>query len=135
MAQQNIGTGRLEQRTSGAKVNANFTELYNRNNLTEFTAAANTTFVVPAGYVIESIAFQNTTANAVTGGVKIGTTNGGTEVVAAQAVGANALDTVPGANVLKRVFTTSAATTLYVQAVTAWASASVNFKVALRKMF
>jgi len=136
MAQQNIGAGRLDQRTAGAKLNSNFTELYTRNPLVEIVAAnANTTFVVPAGHQIEHIAFFNTTANAVSGGVKIGQTNGGTEVVAAQAVGANALGTVAGADVLKRVFSTTAATTLYVQAVTSWASANVQFKITTRKMF
>lgn len=135
MAMQTIGASRHDQRTAGAKTNANFKELYDRQVNVAFTATANTTFSVPAGYQIEHVAFQNTTANAVTGGVKIGTTAGGTEVVAAQAVGANALDNVKGADVVKRIFSTSAATTLYVQAVTAWNNASVNFSITLRKMF
>lgn len=135
MARQPIGTTRLAQRTASAKSNANFIELYNLNNVISFTAAANSTFVVPAGYVIDTIAFANTTANAVTGGVKIGTTSGGTEVVAAQAVGANALGVVASASVLLRLFSRTVATTLYVQPVTAWAGASVDFRVVLRKLY
>jgi len=136
MAFQAIGPGRLEQRTAGSKMNSNFSELYNRQLEIAVTAAnANATFSVPAGYMIEHIAFQNTTANAVSGGVKLGTTNGGTEVVSAQAVGASALDTIPGASFTKRIFSTSGATTIYVQAVTSWASANVKFSVVLRKMY
>jgi hypothetical protein len=87
---------------------------------------ANTTATVSKNGVIKSITIVNTTANAVTGGIKIGTTNGGTEVVAAQAVGANEILTISDASILKRIFSTSADTTLYIQAVTAWNSASLN---------
>ena len=136
MARQPIGTTRLAQRTASAKTNANFIELYNLNTVVSVTANnANTTISVPAGYVIDSIAFANTNANAVTGGVKIGTTSGGTDVVAAQAVGANALGVVTPANVLLRLFSRTVATTLYIQPVTAWAGAVVDFRVVLRKLY
>ena len=136
MARQTIGATRLGQRTAGAASNANFAELYDLNTMVTLDAVtANATITVPSGFYLEHIAFQNITANAVTGGVKIGTTNGGTDVVAAQAVGANALDSVAGANILKRVFSTSGPTTLYIQAVTAWNGASLKLRFALVKMF
>lgn len=87
---------------------------------------------VPAGYAITDIMIENTTANAVTGGIKIGTTSGGTDVVAAQAVGANGL--VMTGSILKRVFSTSAPTALYIDAVTSWNSASLNISVSYKKM-
>lgn len=86
---------------------------------------ANATITVPKNQRIESIVIRNTTANAVTGGIRIGTTNGGTDVVAAQAVAGNAFLVVPDAAILKRVFSTTAETVLYVQAVTGWNSASL----------
>lgn len=135
MARQTIGTTRLAQRTSGSQINANFSELYDLNTTVAVTAAANVTVSVPAGFAIEAIYFNNTTANAVTGGVKIGTTSGATDVVAAQAVGANALGAVLGADILKRIFSTTVAQTLYIQPVTGWNSASVNIVVALRKVY
>lgn len=136
MAQQTIGTSRQAQRTAGAATNANFTELFARHIRVDLPAVtANTTFVLPAGYMIEHFAFQNTTANAVTGGVKVGTTSGGTDSLAAQAIAANTLDTTPGAGFTKRIFSTTADTTMYLQAVTAWNNASVNFSIVLRRLF
>lgn len=96
--------------------------------------AANTTVSLPAGCVIEAVVIQNTTGNAVTGGIKIGTTNGGTDVVLALAVGANSLQTVLDAALLKRVFSMSGATTLYIQTVTLWNSSSLNFYFSCRKV-
>jgi hypothetical protein len=94
--------------------------------------AADATFNVPAGYAIEAITIRNTTGNAVTGGIKIGTTAGGTDVVAAQAVAANSLVTVADAAILKRYFSATLETTLYFEDVTAWNSASLEVAVAMR---
>lgn len=96
---------------------------------------SNTTTIVPAGYVITAIYVVNTTANTVTGGVKIGTTDGGVDVVAALAVVGNALVPVQDAALLKRLFSTTVDTTLYIQPVVAWASASLNIRLVLRKLF
>lgn len=92
------------------------------------------TFSVPAGYYIKDIFVQNTTANAVTGGLKIGTTLGGVDVVAALAVGANALTYVLDAAILLRIFSLTAATTLYFDAVTLFNSASLNVTMVLGKL-
>jgi hypothetical protein len=88
--------------------------------------AANDTLVAPPGFVLQQVVIENTTVNAVTGGIRIGTTNGGTDVVVALAVGANALTFITDAALLKRLFSTSADQTLYVQAVVAWNSAALN---------
>ncbi len=136
MARQAIGTSRLAQRTSAAIANANFTELFDRQVLISTTAsAAAGSFVVPAGYVIEGIAFVNNTANAVTGGLKFGKTAGATDVVAAQAVGASAVGVVPEASILLRLFSKTAPQTIYFDAVTAWNSATVDLRVVLRKLW
>ncbi|MFL5259296.1 MAG: DUF2793 domain-containing protein [Hyphomicrobiales bacterium] len=97
--------------------------------------SANTTLSIPAGWAIDKIHYAETAGNAVTGGIKIGTSSGGSDVVSAQAVGANALDTVADGNVLKKVFSRSSAQTLFVQAVTAWNAASVELSFVLRKVF
>jgi hypothetical protein len=61
----------------------------------------------------------------VTGGIRIGTSAGGTQIVTAQAIGANAivsaLPTIENYQV--------AAQTLFVEAVTAWAGAQVDVVV------
>ncbi len=95
---------------------------------------ANTTVVIPAGYVILALALQNTNANAVTGGVKIGTTSGATDVVAAQAVGANAIIGVADATLLLKLFSMSATQTLFIQPVGSWNSAVVNFQFILSRL-
>lgn len=94
----------------------------------------NTTFSVTAGYLIDSVVIENTNANVITGGIKIGTTDGGVDVLAALAVGASALYAIPDAALLKRVFSTASNTTLFLQTVTLWNAANLNVYVATRKI-
>jgi hypothetical protein len=61
---------------------------------------------------------------------KIGTTNGGSEVLSATAIGGNFIDVVE-TNLAKRWFSTTADTTLYIQAVTGWNSAILEFTIIL----
>lgn len=83
---------------------------------------ANGTLALPAYGSVKRIVVRNRTANAVTGGLNIGTSSGGQQVLAAQAVAASAvLDLTPVATVL-----TTTAQTLYIQAVTAWNSADLD---------
>ena|SRR5882672_6641549 len=96
--------------------------------------AANTTVVIPAGYAIISLTIQNTNANPVTGGVKIGTTSGATDVAVAIAVAGNAIIGVPDATVLKKLFSMSADQTLFIQTVTLWNAAVVNFQFILSRL-
>lgn len=101
-------------------------------NTQNVTAA--TTVVIPAGHSILQIVVSNTTSNSVTGGIKIGTTLGGTEVLVALAVGADELFVISDSVLLKKIFSLSTATTLYIDAVTLFNSASLNFHFALRKV-
>jgi len=136
MTQQTVGTSRLAQRTAGAVVNANFDELYAQQLLVEVdNAVVAGSFSVPAGYVIESIAIFNNTANAITGGLKFGTAAGGTQVITAQAVGASALLVVADSALTLRAFSTTAAQIVYFDAVTAWNSADIDIRVSLREMW
>ena len=102
------------------------------NNVLNITA--NTTAVIPAGYSILQIVVENTTGNAVLGGLKIGTTNGGVEVAVAVAISASSLFAIPDSTLLKSVFSMSSDTTLYLQAITAWNSANINIRLVLRKI-
>ncbi len=89
------------------------------------------TDVLPAGYRIKSIVVEETAGNAITGGLKIGTSAGGTQVVNGQAVGANALvDCAPGTV----IFSISAAQTLYVEDVTSWNSASIDLWIQMERV-
>lgn len=83
-------------------------------------------FMLPPGGVLRDIIVQNTTANAITGGLKFGTTAGGVDIVAALAVGANGLVFVTVALFLKRLFSASVAQQIFYDAVTLWNSASVQ---------
>lgn len=100
-----------------------------QSNVPAATSAGS--FVVPAGRMISSIVIVNSTANAVTGGIKFGTTAGGVDVAAAVAVGANAVLAVLDAALLKRFFSASVDTTIYYDAVVGWNSANVRIAVSL----
>lgn len=102
--------------------------------LTVSAQTANGTVSIPAGYRIDSIDIQETAGNAITGGIRIGTTNGGVEVAVAIAVAGSALVSVTDAAILKRFFSASVATTLYIQTVTLWNSASVNIQFVLSRI-
>lgn len=99
------------------------------------TLTANGTFTVPSGHLIDDIYFENTTANAVTGGIKIGTTNGGTEVIVSQAIAANEIVAVANANILKHIFSSTVDQILYIQAVTSWNSANVICFIRIKPMY
>jgi hypothetical protein len=96
--------------------------------------SANGTVVIPAGYVLEQIVIENTTANAITGGLRIGTAAAGTQVVTAQAVAASALLRIAQASITLGVFSTTAAQTLFIEAVSAWNSANVNIWFTVRRL-
>jgi hypothetical protein len=100
-----------------------------------YAVTADTTISIPPGWAIDQIHFAETAGNAVTGGIKIGTASGGTDVVAAQAVSANALNTIADASILKKVFSRSSAQALHIQAVTAWNGASLELSFVLKKVF
>jgi hypothetical protein len=86
---------------------------------------ANGTITIPAGALLRRIYFRNRTANAVTGGIRIGTAAAGTQVVTAQAVAANAI-----VSILPTIENyQAAAQTLYIEAVTSWNSADVDVTV------
>jgi hypothetical protein len=96
---------------------------------------ADTTISIPAGWAIERIHFAETAGSAVTGGIRIGTTSGASDVLTPQPVGANALDTVDETSIHKRIFSRSAAQTLFIQAVASWNGASLELSFTLKKVF
>jgi hypothetical protein len=90
-------------------------------------ATASNAMPLPAGAVIQSICIQETTGNAVTGGVDIGIAGSSdATIVSAFAVAANAVSCVPPADILAAAFPVSGATTgpvaklIYVNAHTNW---------------
>lgn len=84
------------------------------------------TIQVPANSYIDKIIVKNNNGNAITGGLKFGTTAGGVDVVAALAVGANAF---VAANPLLSVFSKTAAQTIHIDAVTLWNGANVDVTI------
>ena len=91
------------------------------------TIAAN--FTLPANCVIREVLAFNTTANAVTGGIKFGTTSGATDIIAALAVAASATAFTADAALLKRFFSPTASQQIFFDAVSSWNSANVNLTI------
>jgi hypothetical protein len=88
--------------------------------------------ILPANFYIEGLLFQNLTGNAITGGINVGSSAGASDIASAIAIAANVLLVVPDASILKRAYSTSAPTNLFVSAVTSWNSANLNAKAVLR---
>lgn len=81
-----------------------------------------------AGTYQVDITIVNTTTNAVTGGVNIGTTQGGTDIASGTAVGASAVVRISAA------VKVTAAKSLYVDAASAWNSASLTIYPCVKKL-
>lgn len=83
---------------------------------------ANFTIPLAAGKALRRVYIAERAGNAVTGGIRIGTTDTGTQIVTALAVGASAMvEITPTISALLKT-----AQTLYVQAVTGWNSAEID---------
>lgn len=104
---------------------AGFNEVKISRRLVLKRQGANIAYTIPAGAAIRRVQFLNRTTTAVSGGMRVGTTDGGAEVVAATAVGASAL---VEATVVTPAISTSAQT-LYIQAVTAWGASEVDVAI------
>jgi hypothetical protein len=87
---------------------------------------ANFSVPMPAGFRLTAVYVKNNTANAVTGGIRIGSAAAGTQHVTALPVGASAVAfAVP--NVLAAIVTTPG--DLFIEAVTAFNSANLDFRI------
>ena len=95
--------------------------------------AANSTSIIPAGYSILQVIVREKSGAAITGGLKIGTTNGGVDVCVALVVTANSIQAISDSQLLKSVFSATVDTTLYIQAVVAWNTANIDVYFVLRK--
>ena len=98
--------------------------------LTGQTAAF--TFTVPSNCRLYGITLQETAGSAVTGGIRIGTTLAGSDVVAAVPVGANGF---VDCALLLRLFSATAEQTIYVGAVTSWNSANITLVALYEQLF
>lgn len=97
------------------------------------TLTANGQLAIPAYVELTRIYMCNRTANAVTGGVRIGTSAGGTQVVTAQAVAGTIDLPISVAPTIGAI--AAAAQTLFIEAVTAWNSAQVDFVVEYKRLY
>lgn len=98
-------------------------------------ATGTTNFVIgslPPSTYISMVIYQNTTANAVTGGITLGSTSGGTDISTATTCGANCLAQATDAQLVKRAWSTTAYTPINAAAATAWNSANVTITVVYR---
>jgi|ERR1700722_2423579 len=87
-------------------------------------------FTLPVGAKVRAIYVQNTTANAVTGGVNIGTAVAGAQVASATAIGANAFVVISGSTLLNSTWaSTTVPQSLYLTAAIAFNAASLNVEI------
>jgi hypothetical protein len=104
-----VGCALINQADIGFFLSQGFTAGSSEGTIlfTTGVATGTTDFVIgnlPANTYITEIIYSNAVAAAVTGGISIGTTANGTDVVAAQAVGSSALTFTPNASILKQPF-------------------------------
>lgn len=90
------------------------------------TTSVQLPFALPANAFIQNLVIQNTTANAVTGGINIGSTTGAADIVSAKVCAASCLTTVLDSAILLRVFSTTAQQALFVTGQTAGNSANLT---------
>lgn len=93
------------------------------------TLSAAGTLQLPPGAYIDRIIVQETSGASITGGLKIGTASGGTQVASALLCGTSCLVWVPDASLSTRIFASTAAQTLFIDAVSSWNSARANVTV------
>lgn len=86
---------------------------------------ANGSFAIPGGAVLKRVYIFNKTANAVTGGLRVGSAAAGTQYVTAQAVAANGLYEAAATAISPIVQT---AGVVYYEAVTGWNSAKLDLR-------
>jgi hypothetical protein len=98
--------------------------LFNTGVLTGTTSVAGPN--IPAGYYIREILVDNTTANAVTGGIDIGKTSGAADIVSALTCGASCLTFTADSALLLRVFSKTVPQTTFITGHTAGNSANLN---------
>lgn len=91
--------------------------------------AANSAIILPANAFIQSIIVVGNNANAITGGLKFGTTGGGVDIVAAMPVAGSTIQQITDALLLKRLFSQSATQQIFFDAVTLWNSANVDVRI------
>lgn len=125
MALADIGYFQSQGYTQGGNVNS---IVFN----TGVVASGTTDFVVgnlPAGAFIDNIVYSNAIAAAVTGGVSIGSTANGTDIVVAQAVASSGVGAVAAASILKQAYSLTTATAIHLAAVTSWNGANVTVTI------
>lgn len=84
---------------------------------------------LPIGAYIAHILIENSTANAVTGGIDIGKTSGAADIVSAKTCAANCLTHVVDSAVLLRNFSTTVAQAIWLTGHTAGNSANLNVTI------
>lgn len=95
-------------------------------------ATSTTDFVIgnlPPNAYIQMVVYDNSTANAVTGGITLGSTANATDIATATVCGANCLAQATDAQLVKRAWSKTAATPIHAAAATAWNSANVTITV------
>lgn len=93
------------------------------------TTSVQLPFSLPASAVIQGIVIENTTTNAVTGGIDIGKTTGAADIVSAKVCAASCLTTVLDSAILLRVFSTSAQQAIFVTGHTDGNSANLRLTI------
>lgn len=121
IAQADVGFFLSQGYTPGPLLNS---VIFTTGVLTGTTSVQGPT--LPPGTFIRDIIVDNTTANAVTGGIDIGKTSGAADVVSALTCAANCLTFVADSALLLRVFSKTAGQAIFITGHTAGNSANLT---------
>jgi len=102
------------------------------SNLKLNSVTSSTNVIIPKNNTILQVIVENTTALPVIGGLKVGTTSGGSDVVNAFVISGSGFLTIKDSALIKTYFSKTNDTTLYIDAVTAFNSTNLNFSFILR---
>lgn len=86
----------------------------------------NFTLTIPANAIMLGVEIAELAGNSITGGINIGTTANGNDIVNGYTISANQLTSILDNSMLKRWISMTAPTTIYFSAKTAWNNAKIN---------
>lgn len=96
---------------------------------TGITAQDFTSLALPAGAYIQGVIVRETAGHNMVGGMKIGTTAGGTDIATGVTVASSGLVSLTDVSLLKRVFSATATQKVSIDANSSWNGASVDVTV------
>lgn len=125
----NIGCALIDQADQGYFASQGYTVIAPVRSVVAKGQTDRFSMTLPAGAYIQDIIAQETSGAAVTGGLKVGTTSGGTDISSNIVLGASSFAVALDVSIAKRAFSATAPQTIFVGPVTSFNSAAVNVTI------